>query len=132
MRILNLRIADGDETSKVILPIRNIPVNTYLPGETTMTRSRNIVTAGILVLSFATASFAGTITGSRTGTTGSKVGTITGSRAGTITGSKVGTITGSRTGTITGSNVGITRVSVDNLREELVFRLLRIIMAGTW
>ena len=101
---------------KVILPIRKIPVNTYLLGETTMTRLRNIVAAGVLVLSFATASFAGTITGSRTGATGSKVGTIT----------------GSRTGTITGSNVGITSVSVDNLRDELVFRLLRIIVTGGW
>ena len=97
-----------------------------------MTRLRNIVAAGVLVLSFATASFAGTITGSRTGATGSKVGTITGSRTGTITGSRVGTITGSRTGTITGSNVGITSVSVDNLRDELVFRLLRIIVTGGW
>lgn len=97
-----------------------------------MTRIRNIVTAGVLVLSFATASFAGTITGSRSGATSSRVGTITGSRTGTITGSRAGTITGSRTGTITGSNLKNTAASVPNLREDVVFRLLSILVNGGW
>jgi len=98
-----------------------------------MTRVRKIVTAGVLLLSFTTVSFAGTITGSRTGATGSRVGTITGSRVGTITGSRSGTITGSRTGTITGSRMGtISGSAVDSIREEFLFRVLGILMNGAW
>jgi len=68
-----------------------------------MKQLRQILTVGVLMFAFVTVSYGGTITGSRTGATSSRVGTITGSRTGTITGSRVGTITGSRTGTITGS-----------------------------
>ena len=95
-----------------------------------MTRFRKTVIAGILVLCFATLSYAGTITGSRTGTSGSRVGTITGSRTGTITGSRVGTITGSRTGTITGSALVSPGGSFDNIYSEFLFRLMNVVLSG--
>jgi len=86
-----------------------------------MTRLKKIVIAGVLLLCFATLSHAGTITGSRTGASGSKVGTITGSR--------VGTITGSRAGTITGSTVG-SRSSLENVYNEFLFRLMSVVLNG--
>ena len=94
-----------------------------------MTRIRNIVTSGILVLSLATISYGGTITGSRTIATGSKVGTITGSRTGTITGSRVGTITGSRVGTITGSGTESPRSVVE---ADFLFRLMSLVFNSGW
>jgi len=94
-----------------------------------MTRLKKIVVAGVLLLCFATLSYGGTITGSRTGASGSKVGTITGSRTGTITGSRVGTITGSRAGTITGSAAG-SRSSLDNIYNEFLFRLMSVVLNG--
>jgi outer membrane lipoprotein SlyB len=97
-----------------------------------MTRLREIVTAGVLLLCFVTVSYGGTITGSRTGVTGSRVGTITGSRTGTITGSRVGTISGSRTGTITGSAMESSKTAVDNMYDEFFFRLLRVVLNGAW
>ena len=97
-----------------------------------MTRLREIVTAGILMLSFVTVSYGGTITGSRTGASGSRVGTITGSRTGTITGSRTGTITGSRTGTITGSAVGSFGTPVDNIYSEFLYRLMTVVLNGGW
>ena len=105
-----------------------------------MTRLRKIVTSGILVLSFVTISYGGTITGSRTSAAPSKVGTITGSRTGTITGSRTGTITGSRTGTITGSRggtitgsaVGSLSPTVDNIYTEFLFRFLTVVLNGGW
>ena len=63
-----------------------------------MTRISSIVAMAAVMLSLSTASYGGTITGSRT----NSVGTITGSRAGTITGSATGTITGSTAGTDSG------------------------------
>jgi hypothetical protein len=95
-----------------------------------MTRLRKTVIAGILLLCFATLSYAGTITGSRTGASGSRVGTITGSRTGTITGSRVGTITGSRAGTITGSALVSSRDSFDNVYSEFLFRLMNVVLSG--
>ena len=95
-----------------------------------MTKIRNIITSGILVLSLATISYGGTITGSRTGASGSRVGTITGSRTGTITGSRVGTITGSRAGTITGSALVSSRDSFDNVYSEFLFRLMNVVLSG--
>jgi len=86
-----------------------------------MTRLKKIVIAGVLLLCFATLSHGGTITGSRTGASGSKVGTITGSR--------VGTITGSRAGTITGSTVG-SRSSLENVYNEFLFRLMSVVLNG--
>lgn len=61
-----------------------------------MRQLRQILSIALLTLCFMTVSYGGTITGSKTGTTATRVGTITGSRTGTITGSRVGTITGSR------------------------------------
>jgi hypothetical protein len=95
-----------------------------------MTRLRKIVIAGVLLLCFATLSYGGTITGSRTGASSSRVGTITGSRTGTITGSRVGTITGSRAGTITGSAVGSSRSSFENIYDEFLFRLMSVVLNG--
>ena len=97
-----------------------------------MTQVRNIITAGVLVLSIVTISQGGTITGSRTGTSGSRIGTITGSRTGTITGSRVGTITGSRVGTITGSGVESPRGVLENVQIDNLFRLMRLIVNGSW
>ena len=97
-----------------------------------MTRLRTIVTAGILVLSFVTISYGGTITGSRTSASSSKAGTITGSRIGTITGSRTGTITGSRGGTITGSAVGSLTTSNGNVYTEFLFRLMTLVVNGGW
>ena len=97
-----------------------------------MIRLRKIATAGVLMLSFVTISYAGTITGSRTSATGSKVGTITGSRTGTITGSRVGTITGSRVGTITGSSADFPRTATENVHSEILFRLINIVLNGGW
>lgn len=87
-----------------------------------MTRLRRTVIAGILLLCFATLSYGGTITGSRTGASGSRAGTITGSRAGTITGSRVGTITG--------SSVSSPRGSLDNIYIEFLFRLMNVVLNG--
>ena len=128
--VLNVRIAGRDETFRVILfsPLSKF----HLLGGTNMTRVRNIITAGALVLSFVTISYGGTITGSRTGATGSRTGTITGSRTGTITGSRVGTITGSRVGTITGSGAESPRSVLENIQTEYLFRLMRLIVNGGW
>lgn len=97
-----------------------------------MTRLRKIVIAGVLLFCFASLSYGGTITGSRTGASGSRVGTITGSRTGTITGSRLGTITGSRAGTITGSAVGSSRNSFDNIYSEFLFRLMNVVLNGSF
>jgi hypothetical protein len=97
-----------------------------------MTRFWHIIISGVLVFSLATISYGGTITGSRTGTTGSRVGTITGSRTGTITGSKVGTITGSKVGTITGSGEGSSGSVLDDIRTDFLIRLMSFVLSGGW
>ena len=79
-----------------------------------MTRLRRTVIAGVLLLCFATLSYGGTITGSRIGASGSRVGTITGSRVGTIT----------------GSSVGSPRGSFDNVYNEFLFRLMSVVLNG--
>lgn len=89
-----------------------------------MTRIKSIVTSGVLVVSLATVSYGGTITGSRTGATGSRVGTITGSRTGTITGSKAGTITGSGAE----SPQGI----LENIHADVLFRLMSLVLKSGW
>ena len=94
-----------------------------------MTQLRRILAAGVLSLSLVTVSYAGTITGSKVGASGARVGTITGSRAGTITGSRAGTITGSRAGTITGSSVA-TESGLGNIRDEFVARLITLLVYG--
>ena len=87
-----------------------------------MTRLRKIIIAAVVLLSSATISYGGIITGSRTGAISERVGTITGSRTGTITGSRVGTITGSSAesrGTILG-----------NIHTEILLRLMSILLSG--
>ena len=74
-----------------------------------MTNLRKCATAGILTLCLVTVSYGGTITGSKTGASAAKTGTITGSRAGTITGSRVGTITGSSIPTTSGISAATSR-----------------------
>jgi len=110
------------------------PVNFHLVGEIDMTRIRNIITSGVLVLSFVTISYAGTITGSRTGATGSRFGTITGSRSGTITGSRVGTITGSTVTTITRPEPRILSQgsTLENIQSDFLFRLMSLVLNGAW
>lgn len=97
-----------------------------------MTRIKSIVTSGVLVLSLATVSYGGTITGSRTGATGSRVGTITGSRTGTITGSRVGTITGSKVGTITGSGTESPQGILENIHADVLFRIMSLVLNSGW
>ena len=94
--------------------------------------------ATLLTLCIAAASHGGTISGSRTDATSSRVGTITGSRTGTITGSRTGTISGSRTGTITGSSTGNLPVyndhfgnNVDAL-ENLISRIMVLLVTLSW
>jgi len=97
-----------------------------------MTRVRNIIASGVLLLSLATISYGGTITGSRTGASGSRIGTITGSRTGTITGSRVGTITGSKVGTITGSGGESPSGVLENVRADFLLRLMGLLLNGAW
>lgn len=96
-----------------------------------MTRLQKAVSAGVLLLCFATLSYAGTITGSRTGASSSRVGTITGSRTGTITGSRAGIITGSRVSTITGTALS-QKGSLDNMYDGFLFRLMSVILNGAF
>ena len=77
---------------------------------------------GVITIIAATATFAGTIPGS-------KNGTILGSRNGTIVGSRNGTIVGSRNGTIPGSRNGIIPTSSDqrfrtSIQDELLSNLV--------
>ena len=82
--------------------------------------------ATLLTLSIASASFGGTIPGSRT--SNSLVGTITGSRTGTITGSRTGTITGSRVGAISGSRTDLPTTLSDRASIFIQTELL----SGLW
>ena len=93
-----------------------------------MAQVKQIVMATMLMLSIVVVSYGGTITGSRTTTSGARVGTITGSRTGTITGSRTGTITGSRVGTITGSKLGRT----PNFQEEVFSGILIVLINFAW
>ena len=94
---------------------------------------RRISLATLLILTLASASFGGTIPGSRSsgvGTiTGSRNGTITGSRAGTITGSRAGTITGSRAGTISESRTGLVVTPSDG---DSRFRIQEELLSVLW
>ena len=96
-----------------------------------MKRFANLLTAVTLTLVIGTATFGGTITGSRT----TSVGTITGSRAGTITGSQAGTITGSRAGTITGSRAGTitgSRATDFETTETLIAKVMMLMLNLAW
>ena len=104
-----------------------------------MTHLQRIVMAATLIFSIVAVSHGGTITGSRTSTSGARVGTITGSRTGTITGSRTGTITGSRTGTITGSTAGRISASQDGTigittssRNELLSEIVGLLISLAW
>ena len=96
---------------------------------------KKISLATLMTLSLATASFAGTIPGSRT--TGSRTGTIIGSRTGTIIGSRTGTIIGSRTGTIIGSRTGIIPTHNEQgfrsrVEEDLLSSLMFLLTNLSW
>lgn len=92
-----------------------------------MKRFQITVATITILLTLSTASFAGTITGSRS----NRVGTITGSRTGMITGSKAGTITGSKSGTISGSNAS-SEAAEQGLPEQLVAKLAMLMMSLAW
>ena len=95
-----------------------------------MTRLRKIIIAAVVLLSSATISYGGTITGSRAGANSERVGTISGSRTGTITGSRVGTISGSRVGTITGSSAESPGTILGNIHTEILLRLMSLLLSG--
>lgn len=101
-----------------------------------MTQLRQMFVAILLTLCMAAASYGGTITGSRTSETGTRVGTITGSRTGTITGSRTGTITGSSAGTITGSKTGTlpisNTVSIIDEQGSLFSRIMLLLLNLAW
>lgn len=90
-----------------------------------MKKGQMLLTATILMLSLATVGLGGTITGSKTGSSISRNGTITGSRTGTITGSRTGTITGSKT--VESPTVEATsRVNSSLRMSRLVFLLINL------
>lgn len=87
-----------------------------------MKNGKKLLTATILMFSLATGALGGTITGSKTGSSVSRTGTITGSRTGTITGSRAGTITGSRT--VESPTVDAPSQMISNLRLSRLALLL--------
>jgi hypothetical protein len=129
--VVNIRNGHGDEIAAVIFssPTRK---KFHLLRGVNMTRVRNIVTACVLALSLSTVSYGGIITGSRTGATGSRAGTITGSRTGTITGSRAGTITGSKVGTITGSGSESPRSVRGNIHADFLLQLMSLVLNAGW
>jgi hypothetical protein len=81
----------------------------------------------LLMLSIATVSLAGTITGGRTST----------SRTGTIVGGRTGTIVGGRTGTIVGGRMGIIPTEADQgfrgkVQDDLLAQLTLLITRLAW
>ena len=81
----------------------------------------------LLMLSIATVSLAGTITGGRTST----------SRTGTIVGGRTGTIVGGRTGTIVGGRMGIIPSEADQgvrgkAQDDLLAQLILLVTRLTW
>ena len=101
-----------------------------------MTSLKQIVIGAVLTLSLVSVAHAGTITGSRTGVSEARTGTITGSRTGTITGSRTGTITGSRVGTITGSATGASvspsQEAAFDLRNDVLTRAMMLVLSIAW
>ena len=101
-----------------------------------MTSLKKLAVTALITVSAATATFAGTIPGSRNGTIiGSRNGTIIGSRNGTIIGSRNGTIIGSRNGTIVGGRSGIIPTYTDrgrsNIQDELLSNLI-MYLSSLW
>jgi hypothetical protein len=87
-----------------------------------MLKIQRIPMAILLMLSIATVSLAGTITGGRTST--SRTGTIVGGRTGTIVGGRTGTIVGGRMGIIpTEADQGFRGKVQDDLLTLLITRL---------
>lgn len=87
-----------------------------------MKRLQITLAAITLVFTLSTASYAGTIIGSRT----NKVGTIIGSRTGTIIGSKTGTIIGSKTGSAEGEEQS------KPMSDQLLSKLAMLMMSLAW
>jgi hypothetical protein len=94
-----------------------------------MKQTQKIIMVCILTLLLSTVAFGGTITGSRTGASLSRVGTITGSKTGTITGSRTGTITGS--GTVS-TSVETQSLDRSSTRDALVYRLALLLISLPW
>lgn len=92
-----------------------------------MKQIKKTVTATLLMLLIGSVAFGGTITGSRSGASAARVGTITGSRTGTITGSRTGTITGSKFGPSSTEPASLSRV-----REELMSQLALLLINLPW
>lgn len=92
-----------------------------------MKKGKKLLTATMLVFSLVTVALGGTITGSKTGSSVSRTGTITGSRTGTITGSRTGTITGSRT--VESPTVDVPSQTISNLR---ISRLALLLINLPW
>jgi hypothetical protein len=100
-----------------------------------MLKIQRIPMAILLMLSIATVSLAGTITGGRTST--SRTGTIVGGRTGTIVGGRTGTIVGGRTGTIVGGRMGIIPTEADQgfrgkVQDNLLAQLTLLITRLAW
>jgi len=95
-----------------------------------MKKAQKLLTATVLMFSLATIALGGTITGSKTGSTVSRTGTITGSRTGTITGSRTGTITGSRTGDT--PTVDMSSSAISSIRENFMSRLIMLMINMPW
>jgi hypothetical protein len=100
-----------------------------------MLKIQRIPMAILLMLSIATVSLAGTITGGRTST--SRTGTIVGGRTGTIVGGRTGTIVGGRTGTIVGGRMGIIPTEADQgfrgkVQDDLLAQLTLLITRLAW
>jgi hypothetical protein len=90
-----------------------------------MLKIQRIPMAILLMLSIATVSLAGTITGGRTST--SRTGTIVGGRTGTIVGGRTGTIVGGRMGIIpTEADQGFRGKVQDNLLAQLTLLITRL------
>ena len=92
-----------------------------------MLKIQRIPMAILLMLSIASVSLAGTITGGRTST----------SRTGTIVGGRTGTIVGGRTGTIVGGRMGIIPTEADqgfrvNVQDDLLAQLTLLITRLAW
>jgi hypothetical protein len=92
-----------------------------------MLKIQRIPMAILLMLSIATVSLAGTITGGRTST----------SRTGTIVGGRTGTIVGGRTGTIVGGRMGIIPTEADQgfrgkVQDDLLAQLTLLITHLAW
>ena len=95
-----------------------------------MNKAQKLLTTTILMFALATIALGGTITGSKTGSSISRSGTITGSRTGTITGSRTGIITGSRAGET--ATVNMSSSAISSIRENFTSRLVLLMINLPW